>query len=447
MRSTAELSLEQAPPVSLPLRFFLTAPLFGMAAGLLLLVAGPDVFLHRWAPLTLALTHLLTLGVITMVMCGAALQILPVLAGVATPFARLVGSVTHLSLILGTLCLVWGFIADASSFLFLAMGMLSLAFSVFIGALVVAFLRVKVKNPSVRSMQAALLSLFVTGSLGLCLTSILSTSATSSDVAMLTDMHFAWGLLGWVGLLIVGVAFQVIPLFQMSPEYSKRIQVSLIPIMLSLLISWTLAYGFQWPLLRGLSEFFLVSGFVGFALVTLYLLGKRRRRVADVSLLFWRTFAVSVLAIALLWLTDNFLLPGYSAAYPFLLGVGLIGGVGITVINGMLYKIAPFLCWFHLQHRQMSSMQFGMVEIPHMKALLSDNWAHKQYWLHLVMLALAIASAISPALFARPLGFALLLSFALLWRNLLGVALRYRSASKQLAEASGSPKINAYDSP
>jgi hypothetical protein len=52
------------------------------------------------------------------------------------------------------------------------------------------------------------------------------------------------------------------------------------------------------------------------------------------------------------------------------------------------------------------------------------------------MLALAIASAISPALFARPLGFALLLSFALLWRNLLGVALRYRSASKQLTAAS-----------
>jgi hypothetical protein len=42
------LSFEQAPPISVPFRFFLTAPLFGMAAGLLLLWQGPAALASRW---------------------------------------------------------------------------------------------------------------------------------------------------------------------------------------------------------------------------------------------------------------------------------------------------------------------------------------------------------------------------------------------------------------
>ena len=37
------LALEQAPPVNAPFRFFLTAPLFGLAAVGLLLWSGPEL--------------------------------------------------------------------------------------------------------------------------------------------------------------------------------------------------------------------------------------------------------------------------------------------------------------------------------------------------------------------------------------------------------------------
>ena len=39
------LAFQNAPPFAAPLRFFLTAPLFSLAAGLLLLAAGPGVSL------------------------------------------------------------------------------------------------------------------------------------------------------------------------------------------------------------------------------------------------------------------------------------------------------------------------------------------------------------------------------------------------------------------
>ena len=52
---TAGLSLEQAPPFNVPLRFFLTAPPFLLLASGLLLWQGPDLFASRWLPATLAL--------------------------------------------------------------------------------------------------------------------------------------------------------------------------------------------------------------------------------------------------------------------------------------------------------------------------------------------------------------------------------------------------------
>ena len=69
---TAGLSLEQAPPFNVPLRFFLTAPPFLLLAAGLLLWQGPDLFASRWLPATLALTHLLTLGFMAQVMAARA---------------------------------------------------------------------------------------------------------------------------------------------------------------------------------------------------------------------------------------------------------------------------------------------------------------------------------------------------------------------------------------
>ena len=56
------LSFEQAPPISVPYRFFLTAPWFGVAAGLLLAFMGEDMLASRWTPGALAGTHLLVAG-------------------------------------------------------------------------------------------------------------------------------------------------------------------------------------------------------------------------------------------------------------------------------------------------------------------------------------------------------------------------------------------------
>ena len=56
------LSLQQAPSFSVAVRFLISAPLFGLLAGLVLLWFGPETISHRWTVELLAVTHLLTIG-------------------------------------------------------------------------------------------------------------------------------------------------------------------------------------------------------------------------------------------------------------------------------------------------------------------------------------------------------------------------------------------------
>ena len=67
----ALLSYDRSPPIAAPFRFFLTAPAFGILAGVLLIWAGPNAFLSRWTSEALALTHLVTAGFMLQAMLGA----------------------------------------------------------------------------------------------------------------------------------------------------------------------------------------------------------------------------------------------------------------------------------------------------------------------------------------------------------------------------------------
>ena len=105
---TGGLSLDQAPAEDIPLRFFISAPIFGILAGLMVLLKGNLLFSNTWMPETVALTHLLTLGWMGSVMFGALYQMIPVLVGGIVPFPKL-SRMLHTILIPAILLMVSGF--------------------------------------------------------------------------------------------------------------------------------------------------------------------------------------------------------------------------------------------------------------------------------------------------------------------------------------------------
>ncbi len=96
----------------------------------------------------------------------------------------------------------------------------------------------------------------------------------------------------------------------------------------------------------------------------------------------------------------------------------------------MLLKIVPFLCWFHLQTRQVMAGRFE-IRVPHMHVLIPERLARWHPPLHGLALTLLAAGVREPIL-ARLGG--LLLAGSALWLFLLiaGAVRHYRRVSLAL---------------
>ncbi|MDA8254778.1 MAG: hypothetical protein M0Z99_03915 [Betaproteobacteria bacterium] len=418
MSLQAGLSFEQAPPFSLPLRFFLAAPLFLLAAAGLI-VASPDALASRWTPQALALTHALTLGFLAMVMLGALMQMLPVVAGSPLPAPRLVAWLSHIPLALGTVALMTGFLTAEPIAFGVSIALFGSSFAVFIAAAAISLARAAA-GVTVSGMRLALGCLGITVLLGLALAMLRANGWGLPALEAAIASHVAFGLLGWVLLLVIGVAYQVVPMFQITPPYPPRLSRWLAGALFALLLLHAAA-----PLLPAAAAFLVDAGLAGgillFAIATLRLQSRRRRKLPDVTLDYWRLGMASLIACVAVWLAA-IIRPAWadSDAYALLLGVLFFGGFAVSVVSGMLYKIVPFLAWFHLQ----AQLQARAGSIPTMKEMIAERWMRWQFRLHLAACALLVAALLWPQ-WALAAGATLAVSALLLWLNLLSATRRF----------------------
>ena len=423
MSEPVGLSLDQAPPIGVPMRFFLTAPLFSIAAAGMLLWQGPDMFASRWMPALLGTTHLLTLGFMGLAMLGAILQMLPVVAG--TPMRRpaLVAGVAHTLTTAGVVLLAAGLAGPLPAVLKAAMPILGGGLLFFAFAVVATLRRALPGNMTARAMRLAVLMLAATAALGLTLAANHAFGWWLRDRESATDLHLICGLLGWVGILIAGVAYQVVPMFQLTPAYPTTMTRWLAPLLFLLL----LGLGLTWwaPALRPLFGVPLAATFAVFAATTLWLQTRRRRKLPDVTLHFWRLAMGCLLAAIALWLAAQ-VLPALREwdGYPMLLGVLMIVGFAISAINGMLYKIVPFLVWFHLTSRRGP----GGPAVPNVREILSATATRRQMWVHVCALAALLMAVPLPVVFVYPAAVLFAASNLWLWVNMLAAVRRYRRA-------------------
>lgn len=412
----AALSLEQAPPLSAPLRFFLTGPLFGAAAGALLAVRADDVVASRWTPAALGVVHLLVLGFMLQVMAGALLQLLPVAAGASVWRPRWVAGGTHVGLLVGTVLLVAGFLGAGLDALRGAAVTLAITVAGFALAIGVGLVRSRAIGPTLLGLRLSVVGLIIAASLGVTLAGALGWG-WPVPILELTAVHAAWGLLGWAVVLVAAVANLVVPMFQLTPAYPVALSRA-VPLALNgALVLWALAVFAGSAALGWVAASLATAALLAFAVATLRLQAQRKRRMLDTTFWSWRLGIGCLLLAALLgpWLLDG----APAAQHPrleYLLGVLLLAGAFPAVIGGMLYKIVPFLCWLHLQ-RVMKSP-------PHMQQLLPEQWARWQFRLHAVALSMLIAGAVWPPAIAAG-GLLLSVSFLALELNLLFALRRY----------------------
>lgn len=429
------LSLDQTPPISVPLRFFISAPFFGILAALMLCFYGSELLQTRWFPATLGVTHLITLGVLTMVMCGALFQMLPVIAGATIRKALPISFITHLLLSIGSLSLAIGFITGESYIFKLAIYSLAGAIGLFFIATLYSLLKVPRSQPTVTGIRIAIIGFLITAGVGLTLAASYAWTGWEAPRNILTNLHLAWGFLGWIGILVVVVAYQVVPMFQMTAEYPAWIRNSLSWALLSTLLLWSIGListiNTQTILL--ILGLILAGALILFAIITLQLQYKRKRKTTDITLNFWRTGMVMLILASLCWVAAQ-LWPEWqhNPRYPLCLGVLFLAGFALSVINGMLYKIVPFLVWLHLHNKVMANMRLMGTKIPNMQKIINQSMMQKQFWLYLLSLSSLLIALFYPILLARIAGVLFLINFSWLSWNLFTAVSIYRQEAAHL---------------
>lgn len=438
------LSFDRAPPISVPFRLFLTAPLFGALAGALLLWQGSAALSSRWTPATLALVHLMMAGCMLQVMSGALLQFVPVVTGgnVMRP-GRLVALV-HPALAAGALVLAAAFLFGQGSLFLLAAVLLGSGGTVLAVAVGVALWQATALGPTLVNLRLAVTALLVTVGLGVLLARGMS-GRMDLPMVSLANAHAVWGLGGWSLSLLAGVSCVVVPMFQMTKSYPPPAVRSVRWLTGAALATSLLPLVSRVP--AGLAVLLAFAAGTAYALTTLRLQAQRRRRVTDHVLQLFRLGMISLLAAVLLTLGVLLLAPE-DGRWIVLIGVLVIHGLYFSTVQGMLYKIAPFLVWLHLQalpgmkgNDKAGGKAVERPLPPDMNRMIPPPWARAQRGLQgLTLGALLFAPWFDPA--ARLGGVLLVASSVLLWASLgraTGVYRRFSQAVRSRIPSAAAP--------
>ena len=360
------LSLNQAPPYQAPIKFFLTAPIFAIIAGIFAFFSY-SFEIHD--PYIIATIHLITIGFIIITIIGALQQMLPVIAGAIIPNAKRVSNITYFLLIFGLLFFTLAFIIYKKLFFFLAGVFLALGLLYFTIIALTQLIKVENRSYIVQGIIISLAFFLIAFLLGIFL---LITNATAN----ITELHYSIALLhynyiffGFIFLLIVSITIQVVPMFWVTINFSKKEQASIILSTTTLLMIYPLnvflhlELDIVYKLIFGAIIFY-------FVFLTIQKLQQRKRKLKDITVYFYMTSMIFLAIGSIYWLTMSFFeLP--TNLLGVLFGLGFI----VSLMNGMLYKIVPFLTWFHLNAQ-------GIFEIPTIREMVPIKNMQTQFILH-----------------------------------------------------------------
>ncbi|KQV39954.1 MULTISPECIES: hypothetical protein [unclassified Rhizobium] len=332
------------------------------------------------APDTLVIVHLLAIGWLGLLFCGALLQFVPVLAAAKPRFAGLAAPALIL-LICGLSALLTGFLSLGGWLDFdlaimptaaacLATGFIALALS-----FAATILSQPVMDHSGRLVLIGLAALLVTIALGAAFTGVLSGMIDldwgADLLARGLPVHALSGTAGWMSITAVGVSYRLFSMFMLAPETgfsTRRLVSSVVPALLVLWVGLLLA--FVHPSVVGLAAPVAILLF-GIALIV-YLVDitrmvrARRRKILELNTVAGLA-ALAYLVVAFAMFALDQIAPDRLSLGPaaiYALAMGWLSGLGLA----QLYKIVPFLTWLEAYGPVM-----GRAPVPRVQDLVKES--------------------------------------------------------------------------
>lgn len=393
---------------------YLTAAIMFLVIVVLIGISSNSFIGHYFHPRILAITHLTTLGWITLIIFGTLYQLIPIITNIDLYSIKL-SFVTFFCVIVGTILL-------AISFWFFSVGFLIqlAAIITFIGVtlfainMVASLQQSDLNNVTLNFIISAVLWLWLTAFIGTLLSFNLSYAFLPKEHLYYLKIHAHIGMLGWFLFLIIGVSSKLIPMFLLSNHLdTKKLNLAYYFLHIGLI-----GFVIDSLFFDGMNRIiiYLIILLIGVTFYALYLRNvfrQRVRRKLDIglkhSLIAFTFISIPLLLSTLLnfnIVQDIKLRAQVSMAFGFSVFLGFIS----LLVMGLTFKILPFIIW--LKKYQINSAK---TKTPLPKNLYSLKLANIQLTLIVIGYLGTISGILSSVVLIIQLGSCLLIIAAIIY--------------------------------
>lgn len=364
MRVAGSLATKLAPPFSLVLHYFSAGVLFNLL-GLILLFFFSEGFKEPFFSIHYAAEiHLFLLGFVIMVIFGALYQLIPVALEIPVYSFKL-GYIQFYMYTVGiTLFVVSLLIRDFFSLLPLGALFLYISILIFIFNFFVSLGKLEKFDITSRFLIGANISFFIGISLGIFLALNFVYGFYSGDIFHIIIAHIIFTLFGFVFMVVMGVSMVLLPMFSLAHKFNNiYINISFYIMVVSVFGGGILVLFLKNSAVYYSVFLLIFSAFIFYLIQVFEIYRKRPRRTKDTGM--------DIMFFSHLFLFGSVIfgvLIPFSQKLIFLFGITLIFGFLNFLIYGSLYKIVPFLTWFHR-----FSPLVGKKEVPMLNDMLPKN--------------------------------------------------------------------------
>jgi len=368
----AVLGIGKAPKDSAVLPFYGTGAVFFLILSILMLVASDRFQDHFFQAETLALVHTAALGWGTMIIFGAAYQLMPVIFEKEL-FSSQLAFTSFWFLLFGSVLLI-------CSFWYFQPGILMITGGTFV-LIAVALYNVNVFKTAGLSdfsveklfLLSSALWLFITVAVGVLLAINLFHPYISSNHLEILKLHAHLGFIGWFLQLITGVSSKLVPMFLFGKSEKTRLLYSAFILQNIGLIGFVLDHFFFGSTERVFLYFLIISFGIGCWLSYLRDVYKKRiKKRVDIQMRHTLISFISLI-IALILVPVLVLISGNQ--WSILYGVFIFLGWISAIIFGKTFKTLPFIIW----NRYYKDVH-GKKNIPLPKDLYEERLLIYQFW-------------------------------------------------------------------
>ncbi len=411
---------------------YITAAISFFVICLLMFVSSKAFIGHYFHPKLLAITHITTLGWISLIIIGSLYQLAPVITNTSL-YSIKMAIFTYLCIIVGTVLL-------AISFWFFNIGYLIQTASVILFSGISVFLiniylttqQSKEKSIEADFIVTSILWLWLTVFLGTLLAFNFRYTFLPKEHLYFLKIHAHIGLLGWFLCLIIGISSKLIPMFLISGKLnSKLLNYSYYLLNVGLLGFTIDSLFFSGDVRSVIYVSLILIALIFFIIYIKDAYNKRLKKSLDINLKHSYISFILIFIPIVFWLTLKFKIihdikiqNQLSIAIAFSILFGFIS----LLILGQTFKNLSFIVWLK-KYQKYSEKN----KAPLPKDLYSEKIAKMQLYVFLSGFVIALAGIIRSNSTLISIGSIGLIGAAILYNfNILKIVLHKQKTEKGL---------------